>query len=105
MCRGTWTVSTCAGGLLYRAAPVGIRRTMALAFIVTLEKEIPELAAYTKAKTGKALARESDRVNSTARRKNVESISAMLSESQAVLRKQLEADGFDTSKMRLAPEL
>jgi hypothetical protein len=78
---------------------------MALAFIVTLEKEIPELAVYTKGKTGKALARESDRVNSTARRKNVEPISAMLSESQAVLRAQLEADGFDTSKMRLAPEL
>jgi hypothetical protein len=84
---------------------VGISITMALAFVVTLEKEIPELAAYTKGKTGKAIGRESDKLDSTARRKGVETISAMLSESQAALRAQLEADGFDPSKMRLPPEL
>src|SRR5689334_15053082 len=67
---------------------------MALAFVVTLEKEIPELAAYTKGKTGKAIGRESDKLDSTARRKGVETISAMLSESQEALRAQLEADGF-----------
>lgn len=78
---------------------------MALAYVVTLEKEIPELAVYTKGKTGKALGREADKLDSTARRKGVETISGMLSESQAALRAQLEADGFDPSKMRLPPEL
>lgn len=78
---------------------------MALAFVVTLEKEIPELAAYTKGKTGKAIGRESDKLDSTARRKGVETISAMLSESQAALRAQLEADGFDPGRMRLPPEM
>jgi glycine/D-amino acid oxidase-like deaminating enzyme len=78
---------------------------MALAFVVTLEEEIPELAAYIKGKTGKAIGRESDKLDSTARRKGVETISAMLSESQAALRAQLEADGFDPGKMRLPPEL
>jgi hypothetical protein len=77
---------------------------MALAFVVTLEKEIPELAAYTKAKSGKALAREADRLDSTARRKNVSAITSLLSESQAALAEQLKADGFDPSKMRLPPE-
>ena len=79
---------------------------MALAFVVTLEKELPEAAAaYAKSKSmGKALARESDRLASAARRKNVEPLTAMLSESQAPLRAQLEADGFDPSKMRLPPE-
>jgi hypothetical protein len=81
---------------------------MALAFVVTLEKDLPDPAAveaYAKGKTGKALARESDKLNSVARRKGVEPLSTMLSESQAALRKQLEADGFDPSKMRLPPEL
>ena len=79
---------------------------MALALVVTLEREIPDAAAaYAKSKaTGKALARESDRLSSAARRKGVEPLSAMLSESQAALRAQLEADGFDPSRMRLPPE-
>jgi len=77
---------------------------MALAFVVTLEREIPESAAYAKGKTGKALARESNKLDSVARRKSVEPMSGMLSESQAALRAQLEADGFDPSKMRLPPE-
>lgn len=77
---------------------------MALAYVITLEKEIPELAAYTKGGSGKALARESDRVDSTARRKSVTAITGLLSENPAALAEQLKADGFDPSKMRLPPE-
>ena len=77
---------------------------MALAIVVTLEKEIPEAAAYTKAKSGKALARELDRLNLAARTKKVEPLEAMLSESQTALIEQLKADGFDPTKMRIPPE-
>jgi len=78
---------------------------MALAIIITLDKELPELAVYTKAGSGKALAREADRLDATARRKDVASITSMLSESQAALIEQMKAEGFDPSKMRLPPEL
>ncbi|MDQ3439853.1 MAG: hypothetical protein M3478_05830 [Planctomycetota bacterium] len=78
---------------------------MSLAFVITLEKDIPEAAAYAKGKTGKALARESDKLDSVARRKGVEQLTGMLSESQDALRAQLVADGFDPSKMRLPPEV
>ncbi len=78
---------------------------MALALVVTLEKELPEeAAAYAKAGAGKALARESERLDSAARRCSVTALTSMLSESQAALVAQLEADGFDPSKMRLPPE-
>jgi hypothetical protein len=80
---------------------------MALAIIVTLERELPDpapLAAYTKAKTGKALARESEKLDFAARCKGVAQPSSLLSESQAALIEQLKADGFDPSKMRLPPE-
>jgi len=77
---------------------------MALAIIVTLEKELPESAAYAKAASGKALAREADRIDSTARRKGVTQPTALLSESQAALIAQLQAEGFDPAKMRLPPE-
>lgn len=78
---------------------------MAQAMIVTLEKEVPEAsAAYAKAATGKALARESDRLDTAARRKSVPALTSMLSESQAGLIEQLKADGFDPTKMRLPPE-
>jgi hypothetical protein len=80
---------------------------MALAFVITLERELPDAAAaaaYAKGKTGKALARESNKLDSVARRKGVEPMSGLLSESQAALRAQLEADGFDPSRMRLPPE-
>src|SRR6266487_6110955 len=77
---------------------------MALAIIVTLEKELPESAAYAKAAPGKALAREADRIDSTARRKGVTQPTALLSESQAALIAQLQAEGFDPAKMRLPPE-
>jgi hypothetical protein len=79
---------------------------MALAVIVTLEKDLPDaVSRYAKTASGKALARESDRINSAARRKKVSPLSAMLSESSASLIEQLKADGFDPSKMRIPPEL
>lgn len=78
---------------------------MALAILVTLERELPDAqAAYAKAKTGKALAREADRLNLAARTVKVPPVSAMLSENQAALIAQMVADGFDVSKMRIPPE-
>ena len=81
---------------------------MAQAIVVTLEKDLPDAgaaAAYAKAKSGKALARESDRLDSSARRKNVTPPTSLLSESQAALIAQLKEDGFDPAKMRIPPEV
>lgn len=77
---------------------------MALAIVVTLEKDLPEAAAYAKAGSGRALARESDKIDFAARRRGVTQITSMLSETRAALVAQLEAEGFDPSKMRLPPE-
>src|SRR5437763_5509633 len=78
---------------------------MALAFIVTLEKELPDAsAAYNKAKPGRALAREIDRLDHGARSTHVTLITSLLSESQAALADQMRAEGFDPAKMRLPPE-
>lgn len=78
---------------------------MPLATTITLEKDLPAAqAAYTKAGNGKALARESDRIDSAARRRSVASLTSMLSESHAALAAQLKAEGFDPTKMRLASE-
>jgi hypothetical protein len=80
---------------------------MALAIVVTLEKPLPDpapAAAYAKAASGKALARESDRLDTAARACGAAAITSMLSESQAALIEQLRADGFDPSRMRLPPE-
>src|SRR5437867_1022445 len=78
---------------------------MALAIVVTLEKELPDaMATYAKAPSGKALARESDRLDRVAQSRKVEPLTSLLSESQAALIEQLKADGFDPSKMRLPPE-
>ena len=77
---------------------------MAQAIVITLERELPESAAYAKAASGKALARESDRLDSTARRRSVATLTSLLSESQAVLAAQLKEEGFDPTKMRLPPE-
>ena len=78
---------------------------MALAIILTLDRNLPEaLEAYTKAKSGKALARELDRLDYAARVCKVDAITSMLSESHAALREQLQAEGFDPSKMRLPAE-
>ena len=78
---------------------------MALAIVVTLERELPDAqASYAKAKSGKALAREIDRLDLAARTKKVTAIESFLSESSEKLREQLRADGFDPDKMRLPPE-
>jgi len=80
---------------------------MALAIVVTLEKELSDgaaAAAYAKAGSGKALARETDRLDGAARRKNVSPITTLLSESQAALIEQMKEQGFDPAKMRLPPE-
>jgi hypothetical protein len=77
---------------------------MALAIIISLEKDLPEAAAYTKAASGKALAREADRLDTAARTTKVGALASLLSESQASLIAQLQADGFDPAKMRLPPE-
>ena len=80
---------------------------MALAFVVTLEKDLPDpapQAAYAKGKTGKALARESDKIDSAARRKRVSPLTGLLSENPAALIAQLVEDGFDPAKMNVPPE-
>ena len=77
---------------------------MALAITVTLEKPLPELDAYKKAANGKALARESDRLDFAARSAGIPAITSMLSESTAALAEQMRAEGFDPTKMRLPPE-
>ena len=77
---------------------------MAQAIVVILERELPEAAIYAKAATGKALAREADRLDHAARVQKVAALTAMLSESQAALVEQLKAEGFDPAKMRLPPE-
>ncbi|MDB5294987.1 MAG: hypothetical protein JWO31_970 [Phycisphaerales bacterium] len=79
----------------------------ALAFVVTLQSDLPDpapAAAYAKAKTGKALARESDRLATAARRRNVPALTSFLSESREAIIAQLVADGFDPAKMRVPPE-
>jgi hypothetical protein len=78
---------------------------MALALTVTLEKPLPDAqAAYAKAGNGKALARESDRLDTAARAAKVTAITSLLSESHAALAEQMREQGFDPSKMRLPPE-
>lgn len=78
---------------------------MPQAVVVTLEKELPEaMAAYVKAGNGKALARESDRIETASRRRKVPSFLSLLSENQAALIAQMKEQGFDPSKMRVPPE-
>jgi hypothetical protein len=78
---------------------------MAQMIVVTLEKDLPAaVAVYATAATGKALARESDRIDFAARRRSVTPIAALLSESQEALIAQMREEGFDTSKMRIPPE-
>ena len=77
---------------------------MALMFVVTLEKPLPDAQAYAKAKSGKAIGRELDKLNSVARRKSVEPVSSMLSESPDTVAEQMRKDGFDPSRMRIPAE-
>src|SRR5437016_958319 len=78
---------------------------MSLAITITLERNLPDAsAAYAKAKSGKALAREAERLDHAARVCKAPAIASMLSESHAALSEQMRAEGFDPSKMRLPPE-
>jgi hypothetical protein len=77
---------------------------MALAYIVTLEKELPTPVAPIKGATGKSLARESDRLDFAAKRKEVTAITSLLSENPAALIAQLLEEGFDPARMRFPAE-
>jgi hypothetical protein len=78
---------------------------MALAFIITLDKDLPEaMAIYQKTKSGKALARESDRIDLAARGKHITQLTGLLSENPSALIEQMKAEGFDPSRMRIPPE-
>ena len=78
---------------------------MAAMVIVTLEKDLPgPMAAYAKTKSGKALAREADRIDFAARRCKVPALTSLVSESPDQLIAQLIEDGFDPAKMRIPPE-
>ena len=78
---------------------------MAQAILVTLEKELGDAsAAYVKSKTGKALARELDRVDFAARKCKVTQPSSLLSENPTALMEEMKAQGFDPAKMRIPPE-
>ena len=78
---------------------------MPLALTISLDKPLADAqAAYAKAASGKALARELERLDSAARRRSVEMPSALTSESQAALIEQMKAEGFDPAKMRIPPE-
>jgi len=77
---------------------------MAQTIVISLDKELSEMAVYAKANPGKALAREIDRLDYASRVCKVAAITSMLSESQAALIEQLKAEGFDPSKMRLPAE-
>jgi hypothetical protein len=78
---------------------------MAKSITITLERDLPDaMAAFAKAKAGKAMAREADRIDFAARRKNVTQPTSLLSENPAVLAEQMAAEGFDPTRMRLPPE-
>ena len=78
---------------------------MAWTIRVTLEKELPEaLVAYAKAKPGKAVARESDRLDTAARSRGVTPPTSLLSESRETTIAQFKEAGFDPAKMRIPPE-
>ena len=78
---------------------------MAWTIRVTLEKELPEaMTAYAKAKPGKAVARESDRLDTAARSRGVIPPTSLLSESREAMIEQYKEAGFDPAKMRIPPE-
>ena len=78
---------------------------MAQAMLITLEKDVPGASeAYAKSKTGKALAREADRIDLAARTRKVAQPASLLSENPAALMAEMEAQGFDPNKMRIPPE-
>ena len=78
---------------------------MALAYIVTLEKQLTTPVAEVKGASGKSLARESDRLDFAAKRKDVTAITSLLSENPAALIAQLLEEGFDPARMRFPAEM
>ena len=81
-----------------------IMPAMAQAILVTLEQDIPQAGEYAKSKTGKALARELERIDFAARKVKVAQPSTLLSENPAALIEEMKAQGFDPAKMRIPPE-
>ena len=78
---------------------------MAQAMLITLERDVPGASeAYAKSKTGKALAREADRIDLAARTRKVTQPASLLSENPAALMAEMEAQGFDPNKMRIPQE-
>ncbi len=79
---------------------------MPAAITISLEKPLADAeSAYTKSGAiGKALARESDRLDTAARAAKVAAITSLLSENQAILAAQMREQGMDPAKMRLPPE-
>lgn len=77
---------------------------MAQAIIITLESDLLAPPTAVKGASGKALAREIDKLDYAARCKNITAMTSLLSEDPAVLAEQLKADGFDPSRMRLPAE-
>jgi hypothetical protein len=78
---------------------------MAQAMLITLERDVPGASeAYAKSKTGKALAREADRIDLAARTRKVTQPTSLLSENPAALMAEMEAQGFDPNKMRIPQE-
>lgn len=85
---------------------------MAQAIVITLEGTPADgsalaaaAAAYAKGKTGKALARESDRLDFAARVRSAASITSLVSQSPDEVRRQMQESGIDPTKMRVPPEL
>src|ERR1700733_3855983 len=78
---------------------------MAQPIIITLENPLPDAqTAYAKASSGKAIGRELEKLDFASRCRNIPSLASLLSESQAILIKQLTDQGFDPVKMRLPAE-
>jgi hypothetical protein len=77
---------------------------MALAYIITLEKELPSPVAPIKGASGKSLARETDKLDFAARASEVTAITSLLSENPAALIAQLIEEGFDPARMRFPAE-
>ena len=79
---------------------------MALALIVTLQSPLPTaMPAYEKNEDRqKRWYANPTKLGWAAKCKEVETLTAMLSENSAVLIEQLKADGFDPTRMRVPPE-
>jgi hypothetical protein len=78
---------------------------MALAIVITLEKDLSEaMAAYKKTGSGKALAREIEKLDFAARCRNITQPTSLISQNPDAVIAQLKEEGFDPGKMRIPPE-